>query len=121
MGFVVVNKGIYSRPDPIDAGPGYRQLVGIPGGMNNSKVLEAMHRANTVNQTFVAGKGREPDTWGQNKVYIMDSLKFLVKQAELSMQFFDTQPADALLTSYEKRGLLKKTGCPPPLAESLLV
>ena len=45
------------RVDPQDAGPGYRNVVGIPGGIDNEKLMKQMKSANVNDMKLVRGEG----------------------------------------------------------------
>lgn len=116
--FVQFDEGQWSRPDFYDQGSEYRSVLGVPGGMDNKPILEAIKAADTKNITLRPGLGSDPDTFGANSVYIMDSDKFPFVQAELCLQFHDdsraTYPAayHNLRYGFEKRGRLASTTCP---------
>lgn len=116
--FVQFDEGQWSRPDVYDQGSEYRSVLGVPGGMGNKRVLEAIKAADTKNITIRPGLGSDPDDFGANSVYIMDSDKFPFVQAELCLQFHDdsqvTYPAayHNLHQGFEKRGRLASTTCP---------
>mmetsp|Transcript_23679 Transcript_23679/g.67427 ORF Transcript_23679/g.67427 Transcript_23679/m.67427 type:complete len:252 (+) Transcript_23679:85-840(+) len=116
--FMQFDEGQWSRPDFYDQGSEYRSVLGVPGGMENKRVLEAVKAADTKNITLRPGLGSDPDTFGGNSLYIMDSNKFPFIQAELCLQFHDdsqaTYPAayHKLRDSFVKRGRLANTSCP---------
>ena len=118
--FIEISPGVWAREDTADFGPAYRALVGFPGGMANATMLKAMKAANLHNMTLSAGVGADPDTIGNNTVFVMDSDKFPFMQAELCMQFHDgigAQYPDSyhnLRQTLLSTGRLQKTGCPLP-------
>jgi hypothetical protein len=78
--------------DPQDRGPGYRNLVGFPGGMDSelfkvfaSKNVNNMKLVRGEGNRFVDGKATEDDA--VNTVYIVDSDKLPFHQAEIYHQF----------------------------------
>lgn len=78
--------------DPQDRGAGYRNVVGIPGGMDSElyKVFAAQN-ANKMKlvpgegNTMTSGKATENDA--VNTVYIVDAEKLPFHQAEVYHQF----------------------------------
>jgi len=111
--------GQWTRPDYYDVGAEYRSLLGVPGGIDNADVLEAMRRSNVHNMTLRAGHGSDPDTFSNNTVLVMDSQKFPFIQAERCLQFHDDSQAKysasyhALLKVFESEGRVVSTNCPP--------
>ena len=116
--FVRVGNNTFAREDVFDQGAGYRAFVALPGGLR-SPLLPAVRRANVHNMSLVAGEGSDPDTFGTDQVYVLDSDAYAFHQAELCLQFHDSATGayppsyhrlrDALLAS----GRLKNdTGCP---------
>ena len=84
------------RVDPQDAGPGYRNVVGIPGGIDNEKLMKQMKSANANDMKLVRGEGNEFDARGKptendqiNVVWIVDSEKLPFYPAEMYHQFHD--------------------------------
>ena len=84
------------RVDPQDAGPGYRNVVGIPGGIDNEKLMKQMKSANVNDMKLVRGEGNEFDARGKptendqiNVVWIVDSEKLPFYPAEMYHQFHD--------------------------------
>ena len=84
------------RVDPQDAGPGYRNVVGIPGGIDNEKLMKQMESANANDMKLVRGEGNEFDARGKptendqiNVVWIVDSEKLPFYPAEMYHQFHD--------------------------------
>jgi hypothetical protein len=117
--FLELQPGMWARPDVFDMGAQYRALVGVPGGLANARVLEAMQRANVHNMTLQAGQGSDPDTLVNNNVYVMDTTKFSFIQAELCLQFHDDVQTPYPPSYHElsdtlgKNGRLLPTQCPP--------
>ncbi|KAK9837439.1 hypothetical protein WJX81_002398 [Elliptochloris bilobata] len=82
------------RLDPQDMGPGYRNVVGMPGGVRSPlfAVLQArnVHNMELVEghgNEFVGGRAREGDAI--NRVYVLDSDELPFNQAEVYHQFHD--------------------------------
>ena len=70
--FVPLGNHTFGREDVFDQGPGYRAFIALPGGLA-SPLLPAVRRANLHGMALVAGKGSDPDTFGTNRVYVLDS------------------------------------------------
>ncbi|BDA44563.1 probable peptide methionine sulfoxide reductase MsrA [Coccomyxa sp. Obi] len=112
------------RLDPQDAGPGYRNVIGIPGGIKSPlfKVLQErnVHNMKLVEgegNAFVDGKPLEDDKF--NTVYVVDSEKLPFNLAEKYHQFHNgigvPFPADYtrnLKRAVEVAGRIRDTGCP---------
>eukprot|EP00968_Pinguiococcus_pyrenoidosus_P021812 scaffold2923_cov313-Pinguiococcus_pyrenoidosus.AAC.20 len=77
---------VYDRADPMDKGPEYRSIIGLPGGME-SPLFPAIEKANNGLMKLVAGAGNEPDTLLKRLVYVMDSNAFPFHVAEVYHQF----------------------------------
>jgi hypothetical protein len=82
--------------DPQDRGPGYRNVVGIPGGINSdlfkvfqSKNINNMNLIPGEGNTFRNGKATENDLF--NTVYIVDSNKLPFHQAGTPPLYFWTR------------------------------
>ena len=81
-----------SLQDPQDKGPGYRNVVGIPGGLD-SELGKAFASQNKDNMKLVKGEGNtykngkptEGDTF--NTVYVVDSAQLPFHQAETYHQY----------------------------------
>ena len=116
--FVPLGSNIFGREDVIDQGPGYRAFVALPGGLV-SPLLSAVRRANLHAMALVAGNGSDPDTFGTDRVYVLDSDAYAFHQAETCLQFHDKQTG-AYPPSYHRlrevllaNGRLHNgTGCP---------
>jgi hypothetical protein len=117
--FVPFGRDLLDRNDPMDKGPEYRSLVGIPGGTSSPMYPELEKAAAARGFKLVAGRGNEPDTLGRMTVYVMDTKDFPAYQAELYHQFHD----DFLSPPYGKAynglrddavsaGALERTACP---------
>ena len=107
------------REDYFDQGPGYRASVGLPGGMDSPLIGSLRRAAAARNITLRRGAGSDADTLGTGSVWVVDSGKFALHQAELCLQFHNNQTGtypesyhhikDVMLAS----GRLKPSGCPP--------
>lgn len=120
------------RQDPQDAGPGYRNVVGLPGGGVRSplfKILEEERAKSPLGSAitlvegkgndFVSGRPTEDDEVGVVYVYDADKLPFFA--AEQWHQFhehlgfgkgYDNQYKRAFKKAAEKSGTIGTTGCP---------
>jgi peptide methionine sulfoxide reductase MsrA len=108
--FIQLEKGSWVRPDMYDQGAEYRSLIGVPGGLTNTRVLAAMHRANVHNMTLRPGQGSDPDTFLSNTVLVMDTARFPFIQAELCLQFHDDTNVKYPLSYHRYAGYLQKEG-----------
>jgi len=115
------------RVDPQDSGPGYRNVVGIPGGIENEKLMKQMESANANGMKLVRGEGNDFDNRGKptendqiNLVWIVDSDKLPFYPAERYHQFHDglgykfpESYTVGLKRAAEKAGAIGKVqGCP---------
>ena len=85
--------------DPQDRGPGYRNVVGIPGGIDSelfkvfeSKNVNKMKLVPGEGNNFKNGKATENDA--VNTVYIVDSQALPFHQAEAYHQYHQGMAAD---------------------------
>lgn len=109
------------RPDQFqDFGSEYRNLVGLPGGVNGpySKILvEASQKAGDK-LDFARGKGDDPDR--RALVFVMDTAEFPFYVAENYHQFHDgfafsenyPNSYNNLANKLAKEGTLGKSDCP---------
>lgn len=116
--FVPYYQGGFERSDPFDAGPGYRAIIGVPGGFNGPH-MGAIRKGNVNNMTLVNSLGSGKDTLGTNTVQILDSTKNLFHQADLCLQFHQAIGDMPYPASYFKlnetllaAGKLRETKCP---------
>ena len=115
------------RVDPQDSGPGYRNVVGIPGGIENERLVKQLELANVNGMKLVKGEGNDFDARGKptendqiNLVWIVDSNALPFYPAEMYHQFHDglgykfpDSYTLGLKKVAAKRGLIKKLpGCP---------
>ena len=121
-GFRDVGEGKRERLDPQDVGAEYRNMIGIPGGME-SPLYKEVKAANKYNMPLKSGTGGPPgsDTEGEYVVYIYDSNKFPFFRAETYHQFHPNTvvgrdlPRDYLTNLVETQRAeerLISTGCP---------
>uniref|UniRef100_A0A7S0MV44 Peptide-methionine (S)-S-oxide reductase n=1 Tax=Pyramimonas obovata TaxID=1411642 RepID=A0A7S0MV44_9CHLO len=108
--------GGMERLDPQDAGLGYRNVVGLPGGMQGA-LFGDFADMNVNNMVLLPGEGGEEDTF--NTVYVMDSNQFPFFQAEMYHQFhngmghrFGREYTFQLRMMHEKLGRVRRTRCP---------
>ena len=112
------------RQDPQDAGPGYRNVVGIPGGVN-SPLFTVLQAENVNNMELREGaggdfqNGRPVEDDVLNVVWVVDSDKLPFNQAEEYHQFHDGlgKKFPAKYTKEMKKmmkdnGRVRETGCP---------
>lgn len=117
--FQAVRNGKKLRQDPQDAGPPYRNNIGIPGGYRGS-LFPLIKAAVPLGLTLVEGKGAS-DTNDEYQVYIYDTAKFKFYRGEQYHQFHpnvvlgryvpDSYTVDLKKVQAEA-GLIKPTGCP---------
>lgn len=108
------------RPDKLDLGPEYRSLVGLPGGVDSPVYAPLETALKTKGLEAKPGKGNDPDTLGKQIVWVYDTKKFPIYQAEIYHQFHDGFfPGENYPFSYNdlniaafKAGRLQDTGCP---------
>lgn len=100
-----------NRKDAMDRDHQYRSVIGFPGGLH-SKLYALLGNSANASQ-LPAGQGGDADTYGDNKVWVMDSLKFKAHTAEKYHQFHDdfmTSPYDRQYHALQQ--FAEKTGCP---------
>jgi peptide methionine sulfoxide reductase MsrB len=108
--FIQVEEGHWDRPDFFNVGAEYRSVVGFPGGMTNELAMSALRQANVHNLSLLKGKGADPDTFGLNAVYVMDSNEYGFIQAEPCLQFHDDQTVKYPRSYHDIKGVLTKLG-----------
>lgn len=122
--FNKMRNGKMQRQDPQDAGAGYRNVVGLPGGVN-SPLYQILKEENVNNMQLLEGsgnmyKGVNP-TEGDvlNTVWVYDSNMLPFHQAEVYHQFhnglgkfFPPSYTKDLKSSAIEKGMIKETGCP---------
>jgi len=119
------------RLDPQDVGAGYRNVIGLPGGIR-SPLMKIIQEENVYGMELVEGTGNMYDNKGLsllggrareddaiNRVYVMDTDKFAFNQAEVYHQFhngigktFPSSYTRDLKAKALERGLIAETGCP---------
>lgn len=112
------------RKDPQDAGPMYRNVIGLPGGMDNSTWWPLIVAANTRSMPLVKGDGGPfADKEGEYVVYVYDSIAFPFFRGEGYHQFHENSVIGrAVPVSYTGRlwqvqkalGRLDGHGCMDP-------
>ena len=78
-----------ARSDVGDRGPAYRQLVGIPDGINSYLFEDLQEVADSYSINLIEGFGDEGDNVLDHSIYVMDSTEFEFVQAEFFHQFHD--------------------------------
>ena len=88
-GYTTLPNGQRQRLDPQDVGAEYRNIIGIPDGMNNKIFYNEIIRANQeYGMKLIEGKGSNfGDIEGEFIVYIYDSKEFPFFRAENYHQF----------------------------------
>ena len=81
------------RLDPQDAGAGYRNMIGVPGGMD-SPLMKIIEEENVNGMRLLAGEGNKPNQKPSeddvfNAVWIYDSSQLPFYPAEVYHQFHD--------------------------------
>ncbi|KAL4418860.1 hypothetical protein ABPG77_002927 [Micractinium sp. CCAP 211/92] len=113
------------RLDPQDAGPGYRNVIGLPGGVD-SPFFPILQEANVNGMRLLPGNGNEYDPSGRptegdefNTVWILDSNQLPFNQAEVYHQFhngigaaFPKSYTQDLKKAMIDSGKVQPTGCP---------
>eukprot|EP00884_Botryococcus_braunii_P022626 jgi/Botrbrau1/9047/Bobra.0376s0023.1 len=112
------------RLDPQDAGPGYRNVIGLPGG-TKSPLFQVLQERNVNGMRLVQGSGNEfldgkpVEDDKINTVYILDSNDLPFHRAELYHQFHDGigKPFPLEYKRDQKRAAIESgrvgpTGCP---------
>jgi len=117
--FSLYNPKTKDRVDPMDRGPEYRSLIGLPGGTKHSSYPAIEKSAESAGFKLVEGKGNDGDTLGKQIVYVYDSKKFPFYQAEVYHQFHNDFQSPAYGKAYNslastafEEDRLKMTGCP---------
>jgi len=111
------------RLDPQDMGAGYRNVIGIPGGVSNTKFMNILGEENTKGMALLPGEGdRGKETDKVNTIWVMDIDKFPFYQAEVYHQFhngigkaFPEEYRVGVKKAALQRGLIGSTGCPDEL------
>ena len=109
------------RPDQLgDRGSEYRNLVGIPGGVNSSLAKELVEVSSKTGDKldFAKGKGDDPDA--RALVFVMDSNEYPAYVAEQYHQFHDgfnfgenyPNSYNNLASMLAKKGRLGESKCP---------
>jgi peptide methionine sulfoxide reductase MsrA len=113
------------RVDPQDAGSGYRNCIGLPGGMD-SPLFKVIQDANVNGMKLISGTGnivksgaKPTETDIINTVWVYDSAQLPFYPAEVYHQFHDglgykfpTEYTQGTKRNALDRGLISTTGCP---------
>jgi peptide methionine sulfoxide reductase MsrA len=111
------------RQDPQDAGPGYRNVIGLPGGVN-SPLFKILQEHNKDGMQLREGDGNSsPDGAVEgdrfNTVWVLDSGRLPFHRAEAYHQFhngigkpFGPEYKVQQRQAAEKAGRIGDTGCP---------
>lgn len=113
------------RQDPQDQGPGYRNVIGIPGGVR-SDLFKELEKANIYGMRLLEGRGNEWEPTGRptegdelNTVWILDSNTLPFYRAEKYHQYhnglgkkFPEAYTKDMKEAAEKSGRIAPTGCP---------
>ncbi|EFN51097.1 expressed protein [Chlorella variabilis] len=113
------------RLDPQDAGPGYRNVIGLPGGVD-SPFFPILQVANVNGMQLLPGSGNFYDSNGQpaeddefNTVWVLDSNRLAFNQAEVYHQLhngigkaFPKEYTKDLKQAMMESGKIDKTRCP---------
>lgn len=108
------------RVDPMDRGPEYRSVIGLPGGTKHPTYASVRAAGNAMGFQLEIGVGNDPDTFGKDKlVYVYDSSQFPFHQAEVYMQYRDDFQSDPYGKQYNslvelalEDGRIIGQGCP---------
>jgi peptide methionine sulfoxide reductase MsrA len=117
--------GKMMRQDPQDAGPGYRNVVGLPGGVQ-SPLFPLLQEANVHGMRLLQGSGNEWTADGKptegdelNTVWVVDSDALPFYRAEKYHQYhnglgkaFPARYTKEMKQAAEKAGRVAETGCP---------
>lgn len=111
-------------PSPPPAGPGYRNVIGLPGGMS-SPLVDVLRQENVNNMdirpgqgnSFKEGKPTEDDLF--NVAWVVDSNARPFYRGEAYHQFhnglgklFPLDYTISLKNKFAKAGKIAPTGCP---------
>jgi hypothetical protein len=87
-GFQTLGDGRRQRLDPQDTGAEYRNVIGLPGGMDNAELWPIFVSANVHGMTLKRGTGgTKDDTEDEFIVYVYDSMRFPFFRGEAYHQF----------------------------------
>ncbi|OLP81019.1 hypothetical protein AK812_SmicGene38501 [Symbiodinium microadriaticum] len=84
-GFQSLPDGRRQRLDPQDVGASYRNVIGLPGGMDNSELWPLFEEANTYGMPLL--RGAVGDSEGEYVVYVYDSMQYPFFRGEAHHQF----------------------------------
>ena len=97
------------RVDTQDKGPEYRSVIGVPGGIYG-RYGELVQAARHEEVELVEGRGNDPDTLRQGKVFVMDSDAFPFFQAEIYHQFHDDMVEKYNAAYHELKRMFVRSG-----------
>ena len=109
------------RPDQFgDRGPEYRNLVGIPGGVEGAGLTKLVDTSVKAGDKLSFARGKGDDSDQRALVWVMDSNEFPFYIAEQYHQFHDgfnfgedyPNSYNNLATKLRKQGQLEKSDCP---------
>ena len=104
--FLEASPSIYTREDYFDVGPGYRALIGFPGGIENTTVMIIIRKMDPHHTNF-----SNTDTLGLNQIWIYDTTEsFTFHQAELCLQFHNNQTSTYPKSYHAIKNTLIKDG-----------
>lgn len=108
-GFNTVDGGKRQRLDPQDAGKEYRNVLGLPGGMDNGELWPLFEAANLHGMPLVRGTGgNQDDTEDEYVVYVYDSNRYPFFRGESSHQFHANSVIGRDTPESYRQGLHKK-------------
>lgn len=84
-GFQTLSDGRRQRLDPQDRGAEYRNVIGLPGGMDNQELWPIIEAANTHGMRLQ--RGAIGDSEGEFVVYVYDSVEYPFFRGEEYHQF----------------------------------
>lgn len=88
QGFATTVDGRRQRLDPQDTGAEYRNVIGLPGGIDNAELWPVIEAANTHGMRLRRGTGgTKDDTEDEYVVYVYDSTQYPFFRGEASHQF----------------------------------
>lgn len=87
-GFSSLEDGRRQRLDPQDAGPEYRNVIGLPGGMDNADWWPLIEAANKYKMPLIRGAGGPgSDREDDHVIYVYDTVPYPFFRGEPDHQF----------------------------------
>lgn len=124
------HEGKRLRKDPQDMGPEYRNVIGLPGGMD-SELFDIIQEQNVFDMPLLRGQGgTRGDTEDEYVVYVYDSNEFPFFRGESYHQFHKNTVVQrpvpynytaTLKQAQRQAGRLDDLGCPHLPGEALLL